>query len=90
MFEELVKKKLSNFNDFKRPKKFYCNGKHLETFIKNYYLSIAARRLFESIGKEDYHCIFGLLKELLSTDSQDYFNWLGKLLTKIFVVRLLV
>ena len=53
-------------------------------------MSIAARKLFESIEKEDYQCIFGLLKEMLSTDSQDYFNWLGKLLTKIFVVRLLV
>lgn len=89
VFEELVKKKLGNFNDFKKPKKFYCNGKHMKTFINSYYLSIAARKLFESIEKEDYRCIFALLKELLS-DTQEYFNWLGRLLTKIFVVRLLV
>lgn len=62
----------------------------MEAFIKSYYLCIAARKLFESIEKEDYRCIFALLKELLHSESHDYFSWLGRLLTKIFVVRLLV
>lgn len=34
--------------------------------------------------------MFTFLRELLASDSQEYFNWLGKLLTKVIVVRLLV
>jgi hypothetical protein len=90
VFEDLLKKKLGNFHDFKKPKKFYCNGKFTDGFLKSYTGAIAARKLFESIEKEEYNSIFALLKELLSSDSQDYFNWLARLLSKIFVVRFLV
>ena len=33
--------------------------------------------------------MFVLLKKLLQADPQDYFNWLAKLLLKIFVVKFL-
>jgi len=45
--------------------------------------------LFEAIDQEHYHPIFILLRELLSSDPQDYFNWLARTLLKVFVVRLL-
>lgn len=89
VFDEQLKKKLGNFHEFKRPKKFFCDGKFQATFISNIYWAIATRKLFEAIEKEEYGSIFSLLKELLNSDSQDYFNWMTKLLLKVFVVRLL-
>lgn len=89
VFDDLLKKKLASFHDFKRPKKVYCNGRYAENFTRSYYCAIATRRLFECIETENYQPVFALLSALLATDPADYFNWLGRLLTKIFVVRLL-
>ena len=89
VFDDLLKKKLGNFNEFKRPKKFQADEKYLHSFIKNYYWAIAGRRLFESMEKHQYESIFTLLKHMLRSDNQDYFNWLARTLVKTFVVKLL-
>jgi len=49
IFEEQLKSKLGNFNEFKRPKKLKSNEKYAFEFINSYYYAIAARKLFESI-----------------------------------------
>lgn len=61
----------------------------MQSFIQNYYWAIAARRLFESMGKEQYDAIFTLIKHMLRSDNQEYFNWLARILLKIFVVKFL-
>jgi len=39
--------------------------------------------------RDEYSSIFILLKFLLKTDNQDYFNWLARVLLKTFVVKFL-
>jgi hypothetical protein len=89
VFEELLKKKLSSFHDFKRPKRYQCNEKYQTGFVKSVYWAITTRRLFEAIDQEQYASIFVLLRELLDSDREDYFNWLARIMLKVFVVRLL-
>jgi recombinational DNA repair protein (RecF pathway) len=41
------------------------------------------------MGKEQYDAIFTLIKHMLRSDNQEYFNWLARILLKIFVVKFL-
>lgn len=49
VFEEQLKKKLGNFNDFKKPKKLFHDQKLTHAFVENYKWALATQRLFESI-----------------------------------------
>lgn len=49
VFIELLKKKVANFNDFKKPKNFEFDQKHAEVFINNIYKARAAGKLFTSL-----------------------------------------
>jgi hypothetical protein len=39
--------------------------------------------------KEQYDSFFTLVKHMMRSDPQDYFNWLSRILLKIFVVKFL-
>lgn len=80
---------MSNFNEFKKPKKFHSNEKFIQMFINDYYMAIAAKRLFESMVNEEYNSVFTLLKHMLRSDNDNYFNWLARILLKTFVVKFL-
>ena len=84
----MVKKKMSNFNEFKRPKSQLSDGKYLHMFMQDIYHAIAARDLFSCILEQRYNKIYSLLNETKSKDSANYFNWLGSLFSKIIVVHL--
>ena len=52
----------------------------------SYYYAIASRKLFESVEKEEYSSVFTLFKHLMRSDNDNYFNWLAKTFSKIFIV----
>lgn len=87
VFEDLLKKKLGNFNDFKRPKKFQAHEKHFQSFISNYHYAIAGRRVFEAIGEEEYGSIFTLFRHMMRSENDNYFNWFSRTFLKVFVVH---
>ena len=46
VFEDLVKKKIGNFNDFKKPKDLGVDKKYMERFIHTVSQAHAAKKLF--------------------------------------------
>jgi len=51
IFDDILKKKLGNFHEFKKPKKLQADQKYFQSYLSNYYFAIAAKRIFESIEK---------------------------------------
>ena len=59
-----MKKKMSNFNDFKKPSVGSLDPKFAEVFMRNVYRAHVAKRVFYAINKEEYQGIFGLVQEM--------------------------
>ena len=90
VFEDLLKKKVGNFNDFKKPKDFTIERKFVERFMQNVMRANAAKKLFEILDNENYDGLFGLMYELRGGERGDYFDWVSSLICKILIVRLLL
>ena len=62
IFEDLLKKKMSNFNEFKKPKNYNFDYKYLEDFMRNVYKTLAAKKLFEALKNGEYRGMYNLMK----------------------------
>lgn len=90
VFEELVKRKISNFNEFKKPKDLGVDKKYIERFIHTIEQAHAAKKLFQILNNEKYNCLFDLMHQLKLGDKGDYFDWVSNLICKILIVKLLM
>lgn len=90
VFEDLLNKKMNNFNDFKKPKRFFSNKAIEHSYIECWYLAIASQKLFKAIAAESYECIIGLLSQMINKPITEYFHWLSNILCKSIIVLLLI
>lgn len=90
VFDDLVRKKVANFNDFKKPKDFGVDKKYSERFIHTVSQAHCAKKLFQILNNEKYNCLFDLMRELKLGDKGDYFDWVSSLICKILIVKLLM
>lgn len=89
VFDDILKKKLNNFNEFKKPKELKFDHIHAEQFMENIIKAQAFEKLFISMKKQEYKGLLSLLMEIQKGDTSNYFGWLSGIFCKVMIVLLL-
>jgi hypothetical protein len=91
----VLKAKLVNLSDFKKPKKIHLDKKYFDDFLMNYKNALIVKYIYSSLKTSNWIEMIAGFAQLRNhinkvNVNSDYFIWLNNLLTKLVLFHLLI
>lgn len=94
-FDEVLKNKLTNLSDFKRPQYLMPKRTFVDEFLQSCREAVAAKYIYDGIEAGRWVEVLAALnwlrmEAIKPSASQDYFSWLATILSKIVILQLMI